>query len=510
MPNTSEPLTFDKFWGVVCRRRHAIFAALAIVWLLACTLTWLLPARYLSQSTILIQEPQVPQQYVLPNVVSDVQAHVQTLTQQILSRTRLQRIVDDLHLYSGRFDRLLGGGDVIERMRKDIKVDLIQTTTKPSQLTSFTIAYSGSDRQLVQQVTSRLTSLFVEENLRSRQQQSENTTDFLDKELQQAKTHLDEQGKLIKEFKAQHIGQLPGEIQSNLQILSALQTGLQQEDQALSRSEQQKMYLTSLLSAYRETPSLADSSAKPVDVDSELSRLKAQLAEMRSRYTDEHPVIVQIRDQIAKAEALKNELAKDTGVEPVSRGVAEIKSQLKGNELDIQNRQKEIAALKAKMKVYEARLNETPVREQQLQDLSRDYDQSRMNYDELLKKKNESALATNLEKSEQNEQFVVLDPPSSPNSPYFPNRLLFTLGGLAAGLAAALGVAFVLEALDDRIHADNEVSSVSKAPILVAIPTLTTETDLSAARWRNLIEVACGIATSAAMTTSVLLAYYYR
>lgn len=520
MPNSPEPITFDRFWSIVSRRRHAMFVALTGVWLVACILAWFLPPRYMSESTILIEQPQVPDKYVLPNVVLDIQAHLQTLTQEALSRSRLQRIVDDLHLYSGRLDRLLAGGDVIGRMRKDIKVDLVptttglvQATTKSSQLTSFTISYSGSDRQLVQEVTSRLTSLFVEENLRARQQQSENTTEFLDKQLQEARGHLDEQEKRIREFKAQFVGQLPGELQSNLQILAALQARLEQANEGLNRSEQQKLYLSSLLSAYRDMPSLGleNAAGKPPDVDTELQRLKAELAEMKSRYTDGHPAIVQIHDEIAKAEQLKAEMEKDKdkGTVPLSKGVAEIQSQLKSNELDIQNRHKEIASLQSKMQVYETRLNQTPLREQQLQELSKDYTELRTNYDDLSKKRDESALATNLQKTQQDEQFVVLDPPSWPSSPYFPNRLLFTLGGLAAGIAAAFAAAFMRDALDDRIHAEKEVNTISKAPILVAIPPLNTAHELIKARWLVVGETACAILTATLMTTSALLAYYY-
>ena len=231
MQNASEPLKLSDYWGIVCRRRRSMFVASSAVWLLACVLAWLLPPRYRSETTVLIQGPQIPQQYVLPNVVSDVQAYLQTLTQQVLSRPRLQRIVDDLQLYSSSLDRFLAGRDVIEKMRKDIKIDLLPTkpaSPQSSDLASFTITYSGSNPQMVQEVTSRLSALFIDENQRTRQQESENTTAFLDSQLREARTHLEDQGEKIKEFKARFIGRLPGELQANIGILGALQGRLQQ------------------------------------------------------------------------------------------------------------------------------------------------------------------------------------------------------------------------------------------------------------------------------------------
>jgi succinoglycan biosynthesis transport protein ExoP len=521
MPGSSGSIGLIQVWAIVRRRRRSMFLASFAVWAIACALAWLLPGRYLSETTILIEQPKVPKQYVVPNIGSDLQDRLQTLTQQILSRTRLQHIIDDFHLYSGTLDRM-GSNDVIEKMRKDIKVDLIQTPTKPSELTAFKISYSGSSAQLVQQVTSRLTSLFIEENLQAREQQSVNTTEFLGKQLQDVRTHLEEQEQRIKAFKAKFVGQLPSEIQSNIQILTGLQARLQQANEGLDRSEQQKVYLSSLLSAYRETPSLAtaglaNATSSPTDVNTELARLKEQLAAMKSRYTDHHPAVLQLQDQIAKAEKLKGEMDNDKmaagkGDEaalPESRGVAEIQSQLKRTELDIRDRKKEIAGLEAEIQEYQNRLSKTPVREQELADLTRDYDQSQANYESLLGKKNQSALATDMEKTQQGEQFTVLDAPSLPAGPYFPNRLLFTLGGLAAGLALAAATASLLEMLDDRVHAEVEFGGISKSPVLVAIPPLVIPRDLRGGRWRAVGEGACATVVLAVMAASTLLAYYY-
>jgi polysaccharide biosynthesis transport protein len=507
-----------QYWEAICRRRRGIFWVFLITWAVACALAWLLPARYRSDATILIEKPRVPKQYVVPNIDSDPQEQLEELAQQILSSTRLQRIIDDFHLYSRGIAGLIGGP--VQRMRKDIKIDQVLTGSssagsKTGELEGFTISYSGYDPQLVQNVTERLVSLFIEENLRSREDQSESTTAFLDRQLQEAKADLEEQTTRIKKFKAMYVGQLPEELPSNLQVMSGLQSRLEQASEALNRSEEQRLYLSSMLSAYRASPFLATTAAggTPVDIDSRLSLLKAQLAELQSRYTDKHPAIVQIRDQIAKAEKLKAEVqadkvSDDAGL-PVSRGVAEIKSQLKGTELDIQNRKWEMAQLTSQMQAYEARLKDTPLREQQLAELTQQYNQSRSNYDDLSGKKAGSALATDMERAQEGEQFRLLDPPALPNRPYFPNRLSTTLGGLAAGIAAALAFAFIRESLDNHIYADVEVGKIAKCPILAVIPPMITEREAMQGRWRTVRELTCATLVLVIATASAVVAYVY-
>jgi polysaccharide chain length determinant protein (PEP-CTERM system associated) len=516
--NSAQSLQLRQYWQFARRNRRGIFLTFFFVWGAICGLSWLLPARYRSETTILIEQPKVPVQYVVPNVGSDLQYRLQTLTQQILSRTRLQHIIDDFHLYPGAHTRV-SPDDVIEQMRKDINVELIQSTDRSKELTAFKILYSGPSGQLVQQVTSRLASLFIEENLHARQQQSEQTTDFLQNQLQDARARLEQQEARLKQFKAQHVGQLPSELQANIQILGGLDARLQGANEGMNRAEQQRVYLTSLLNQYHDTPGLAgtgsSSGPNPLDIDTELARLRAQLVEMQSRYTDSHPAVLQLREQIAKNEKVKQEMTKDTSDSanhdqdpPKSRGVAEIESQLKATELDIQNRHKRISELELQSKNYQMRLSTTPLREQQLADLSRDYDQTRANYQSLLAKMNQSALATDLEKTQQGEQFAVLDPPSLPNSPYSPNRVAFSLGGALLGLALGGAGAILREKLDDRIHAETEIPGLSKLSILVTIPALVTPGDVRRGRWRTWGEVVCATAMLSVVAASTLAAYY--
>jgi polysaccharide chain length determinant protein (PEP-CTERM system associated) len=511
-PDRSEPLNLRQYWHFVRRHRRGIFITFFFVWGAICGVSWMLPASYRSETTILIEQPKVPEQYVVPNVGSDLQYRVQTLSQQILSRTRLQHIIDDFHLYPGARARV-GPDDLIEQMRKDINVELIQSPSRPRELTAFKISYSGPSGQLVQQVTSRLASLFIEENLRARQQQSEQTTDFLQNQLQEARARLEQQEARLKQFKMQHVGQLPSELQTNIQILSGIDARLQQTNEGLNRAEQQKLYLNSLLSQYRDS---GGPTPDPLDVNAELARLKAQLADLQPRYTDSHPSVIQLRQQIAQGEKLKKEMENDSQASasedeapPTPRGAAEIESQLKATEYDIQNRKKQIAALEMRSQSYQARLSTTPLREQQLADLSRDYDQTRANYQSLLVKMNQSALATDLEKTQQGEQFAVLDPPSLPNSPESPKRVLFSLGGALLGLALGVGGAVLREMLDDRIHVETEIDDLAKLPILISIPALVTPGDVRRGRWRVLGEAACATIILGVVAASTLAAYYH-
>ncbi len=511
MPQESSGATVSQYWDAIRRRRRSMFLAFVITWALACSLAWRLPAFYRSDATILIEKPKVPKQYVLPNLESDPEQEMEFLQQEILSHARLQRIIDEQHLYQGGISSLLASGDPVARMRKDIDIEQVLTQSKPPQLAGFTISYSSSNPRLAQTVASRLTSLFIDENLHARETESENTTDFLDRQLAQAKADLEKQTERVREFKDRFAGQLPGEAQSDQQILNGVQMRLQQANDAFNRSEQQKIYLDSMLSAYRNTPSMA-ATLTPLDVETQLARLNAELAELRSRYTDKHPAVIQVQEQIAKAEKLKAEVdekhSDDSGL-PVSRGVAEIKSQLKETEVDIQNRKKEIVNMQSQMQAYENQLKSMPQREQELADLTSDYNQSRKDYEDLLAKKSDSALATDLERAQRGEHFALLDPPSLPYSPYFPNRFLTTLGGLGAGFAAAFVVAFLKETLDDSVHIDREISRLSKAPVLVAVPPLVTSLDLSKRRWRAIAESACAALVVLVAAYSAYAAYVY-
>ncbi len=515
--------------GIV-RRRHMLFLIpMLLGWLAVWGASWVLPPRYKSGTLILVEQPTMPKDYVTPNVADDLQQRLQSITQQILSRTRLLHIIDDLNLYAHtRGHAHLSPDEKVEQMRKDIEIELVQDSQH--QVSAFNVYYSSGNPNIAQQVTSELTNLFINENLEVRQQQSEGTTKFLEEQLETARQSLAAQEEKIREFKGQHIGELPGQLGSNLQILSGLQNQLQGEEDALNAAKQQHVYLETLIDQYRSlqgTPKSADGA--PVGLpalDAELDRLKNQLADLSSRYTDKHPDVRKLKDQIAKTEKMRDQIIADLkaksstaqtdpkvttgGQDPADLGtmpaaMLQMQGQMQANQVEIANREHAIADLKTKITDYQARLNQEPVREQQLADLTRGYDQSKANYDDLLKKKNESAMATSMELQQQGERFRILDPPSLPLKPDFPNRLKFCGIGLGVGLALGVVVAGAFEMMDHRLYDEKQLKDLLPVAVISEIPDIASPADEKRQRQRLWL----GWATAAVVLGTILLGSAY-
>ena len=522
----SEGFDWQHYLGLVRRHTWHFLVPFFVGWLGVWVASWFLPSVYRSSTLILVEQPTVPSQFVVPNVAGDLQDRLQSITQQILSRTRLLHIIDQFNLYAKYRDRS-SPDELVERMRKDIEIELVRSEDG-RDLTAFNVHYSADNPQTAQAVTAELTSLFIKQNLEVRQQQSETTTKFLEGQLASARDNLAEQEAKVRDFKDRYLGQLPGQLQTNLQILNGLQSQLQNEEDALSRAKQQNTYLQSLLTQYRSLQSSTKSAdGAPVGlpaVDKELDRLKAQLADLSSHYTDRHPDVRKLKEQIAKTEKLKRQIItdlnkphpdaapdapKDYGELRDASPMFQVQSQLNANNVEVANHERSIREVQAKITEYQARLGQEPVREQQLADLTRGYEQSKADYDSLLKKKNESELATNLERQQQGEHFQVMDPPSLPVKPYSPNRLKLFAIGLAAGIALGSALSFAFEMMDDRIYTEKEIKNLMPANILVEIPVLATVAEQE--RDNRQIKMRwTGAGVVCAMVLAAFVVTYYR
>jgi polysaccharide chain length determinant protein (PEP-CTERM system associated) len=494
---TSQGFDVGRLMDIVRRRHLQFLLPLFVGWLLVWGSSWFLQARYKSATVILVEAPAMPKNYVAPNINDDLQARLQSISQQILSRTRLLIIINELNLYSSKNNHALSADEKVERMKKDIDIELVHD--REGAIQAFTISYSAPDPHTAQQVTGKLTSLFIDENLKVRQQQSQDTTKFIENQLVGARSSLSVQEAKIRDFQAAHEGELPTQQTTNLQILGGLQAQYQSEQQALNTAKQQRIYIQTSIDQYRtlqSTSTTADadgsSSGLPA-IDRQLETLRSQLSELSSHYTDNYPDVRRVKSEIAKTEKIRGNLiaemkknasnpdsaaASHEVVDPTQSGpLIQLEGQLHANQVEIANRELAIAALNGKIGEYQRRLNGEPASEQQLADLTRGYDQSKANYDELLKKESDSRMATSMEQLQQGERFTILDPPSLPAKPAFPNRL--KMCGMGFGVGAFLGVLVVglMEFLDDRMHSDKEIKALLPTAVISEVPEMLTSAD---------------------------------
>jgi succinoglycan biosynthesis transport protein ExoP len=511
------------YWVRICDHRWRFAVFVCTGWVVATTLGLLLPPKYRSETVILVEQQKIPEHYVEPNVGSDIQRRLQTMSEQILSRTRLLAIIDKFQLYTT--DRRTTDVDgLVNRMRKNIDIELIRAAR--DELSAFKISYSDSNPSVAQQITGELTSLFINENLRNRTQLSENTTTFLETQLTEARKSLDEQEQRLREFRSRYVGQLPEQLQGNVQILTGLQTQLQSENDTLQRSEQQRLFLQYQYRALGGGSSKNKDAGNTISVpelDQKLDNLKSQLTQLTTRYTEQHPDVSRVQNEIRATQAIRSKIIDELKNKPEESGVQSpsmvssrlagspitlVEGQLKANELEIANQKAKIAKLEGQIEQYRGRLNWTPVREQQLSAVTRDYEQSRTYYDSLLAKKLQSEMATNLEKRQQGEQFRMLDPPNLPQKPYWPNRLMFSLAGLAAGAALGLFIVVVVEFISPRVYEDQELRNLDGINVLVSIPALLTQNEENSAWWSRLRESVAACIILAAVSAGTLVVYY--
>jgi polysaccharide chain length determinant protein (PEP-CTERM system associated) len=459
-----------------------------------------------------VEEPTMPENYVAPNVTENLQNRLQSISQQILSSTRLLLIINKLHLYGGAQGSLTDDKRV-EKMQKDISIDLVRDTHE--QITAFKISYSSPDPRVAQQVTTEIKDLFINENLRVRQQQSEGTTKFIEDQLEAASIQLAEQESKVKAFEGGHEGVLPSQETSNLTILGGLQTQLQNEQDSLNQAKQQRPYLQALIEQNRTARGSLKADGTPIglaEVDQQLERLRAELVDLSSRYTDEYPDVIKLKERIAKTEKVKEELIA-APKKPVDESalreaenlspnspLAQLQGQLRANQLEISNREGRIGELQQKINDYQARLNAAPTTEQQFAEVTRGYEQSKAIYDDLLKKKNASEMATSMEQLQQGVHFTVLDPPSLPVKPDFPNRLKFCGIGLALGIVVGVLVAAGFEFADDRVHSETALKAMLPTAILSEIPEVVHPSDEAKSRRR----LTLGWVTTAVVVVTIL------
>lgn len=538
-PKSAAELALQHYSMILLRRKWLILAVFLFVSAGTAVVSYLLPNVYTSETLILVDPQQVPDKFVQPTVTGDIRNRLSTLSQQILSATRLQKIIDTFNLYP-KERKTMAREEVITLMRGDITVEVVEepaqkerkppSSNKEQDLTAFRIAYSGKDPKMVAQVTNELASLFIGENLRAREQMATGTANFMDKELQGTKKQLEEQEAKVKEFKLRHPGEMPEQQQANISILSQLQVRLQAVTDAINRAQQQKIYAESLLANQpadqNQEPSEAKTEGAPAADAPTPSETK--LIELLARYGESHPDIKRTRKlaEVERAEKAKagqapaapspaaNLAAEKTALLATqnritgAQSVASLKAQIASADAEIAEGVKMQEKLIKSILDYQQKLEAVPVREQEIAEVVRDYAESKEHYKQLLEKKLAAEMATQLEIRQQGEKFTILDPARVPEKPSSPNRLVINIVGCLAGLVLGFAGALAREFSEMSITSPLQIGAEVGVFALGTVPMISTPYDI---RRRKRLTWA-GAASTLAVVFSVggYLLYYYR
>ena len=465
------------------RRRWVLIAVLTLVGgPLAYGVSKFLPNRYKSQTLVLVDAPTVPSDVVRPVVTADLNQRLSSMQEQILSRTRLEPVIRQFGLYPKDIN-VKPMEELVTRLRKDVEVTPVEAMaeTRSQELPGFHVSVTSDSPTTAQNVCATITSMFIQESVHLREERSENTTQFLSEQLADAKAKLDAQDSRLAAFKSLHMNALPDEEQTNLNLLNNLTTQLDAASQALARAQQDKSFAESMLAPQVEEWKTTQTGRNPTTLQQQLKALESQLTGLRARYTDDYPDVIKTKNDIA---ALKKQIAdtdapranpdtaKDTtsAVEPPQ--IQQLRAQIHTYEQAIAAKQAEQDQIKQQINVYQARVQSSPAIEQQYKELTRDYQTALDFYNDLLKKRDQSAMATDLEHQQQGEQFRILDPANLPDKPTFPNRRLFALGGFAGGLALGFGLAYLIEVRDTSLKTESDVEFTLRLPVLAMVPAI--------------------------------------
>jgi polysaccharide chain length determinant protein (PEP-CTERM system associated) len=478
-------LKFDDYLEILRRRWWVILIPTIVGGVGTFLFSLTLANQYTSRTLVLVEQQKVPENYVRSVVTGDIGERLGTMQEQILSRTRLQPIIEKFGLFQGT-KRSVPMESRVDRLRDSISVTAVRSlvSTRSDELPGFTISFTASDPRLAQQVCGEITSMFIEENLRLREQSAVGTTDFLATELQHAKQKLDEQDAKLAEFKRRYLGSLPGNEQAQMNVMIGLSSQLDAVTSQLYRAQQDKAYQESMLAQQLSAWHMSQKSGglREDTLEKQLADSQARLVAMEAHYTASHPDVVKLKEDIAalkrkikeKAAPTDDRTAQDQesagGTEPPE--IQRLRFQIYQTELLVRERTRDQARLKEQLGVYQARLSMSPAVEQQYKELTRDYQTALQFYNELLAKKSQSEMATSLERRQQGEQFRVMDPPDLPVRPSYPNRPLFAGGGLGVGLALGVGITLLLEFRDKSLRTEDDVEHFLGLPTLAMVPLI--------------------------------------
>jgi uncharacterized protein involved in exopolysaccharide biosynthesis len=527
-------LTMDDYLAMLRRRLKVILIPALIAPLAGYLVSYVFPPRFTAQSTVLVEGQKVPDNYVTPVITSDFTERVQTLGQQVLSPSKLRPMIQSLALANPGLIKPDEESKLIEWIQppnttlspvlpmsaasanaagiSGAKKKKPSSTDEP--VPGFYVNYIDSSAVRAQKICEAITQLIVDENFRSRADVAKSTTDFLGRQVEDAKRALDEQDAKLADFKKKYMGQLPTDVDNNMHMLLSLNTQLDATTQNLNRAQQDKAYAESILAQQTSAWKSSQSSSNPQTLEQQLTQLQSQLLQLQARYTEDHPDVIKTKADIAEIQKRLNQIntAAANSTDNTEKASASEPPEIRQLRLQIHQYQGVIdqstldqKRLQSQINLYESRTAMSPNVEEQYKLLTRDNDNAQAFYKDLLAKKSSAALGTSMENQQEGEQMSILAHAGLPDSPSFPSRPLFAAGGLGAGLALGLIIAVFLEFSDKAIRTEKDAAAVMDLPLLISVPWLGEgvaaqgngngrrhfwgRNDPAAARDRNNIEV---------------------
>ncbi|NVM25485.1 MAG: protein GumC [Desulfobacterales bacterium] len=489
-----QPLEIENYKDIAIRRMWWIIIPFLLSILMGIGWSLRLPRVYRASTLILVQPQKVPETYVREIVSLGIEDRVRTMTQQVTSRTNLEKIIRDFNLYNEPGSQMFMEDKVVN-LRKRIMVDASSSGRRGTS--TFQISFTGRYPKQVADVTNGLASYFITENLKLREDQAIGTAEFLAEELETIRRRLVQKEEELKRYRERYMGGLPEQLETNLRILERIQQQVVTNQENLREAENRKLLIQQQLAEaaeIRRRPVVSAETRGETEQPTSLDQLKTQLALLEARYTERHPDVIRLKEKISNWESREKsdpkesqEVAEYGGMSQSERNLA---NQLREVELGIKNLKAESAQLHSQMKRYQTQVENTPKREQELMSLNRDYKNIRETYNSLLSRKLEAQLAVSMERKQKGEQFRILDPARTPIRPFEPDikRILFM--SVALGLGLGCGLAYLKEIMDTSYNTPEEVEKELQLPVLVSMPIRYTQRELKSIKWKKVLAFA--------------------
>jgi polysaccharide chain length determinant protein (PEP-CTERM system associated) len=531
-------LDVEDYIDIVRRHKSWIAGPAFASVVLAVVAAFLWPDTYVSEATVQVEPPQVPERYVPSNVNEEMSQRINQMAQTVQSRANLVNIIQTNNLYKGDLQRK-PLEDVLEDMRKDIKISPVvslQLQNSRGPISAFRIAFEYSNRYLAQKVAAELVRGFIDENIRARSNSSMATTEFMKEQWEEAGKNLQDLENKTTEFRMKNAGRLPDELQGSLATLRTLEQQLAGINEAISRIGQEKLLLESQIRIYKDqlssltsgdTQQLAATSKNErlVQLEHQISAAESALSALKERYKETYPDVRAVEAQLTALKRDRDALLSADSVkkpeEPAAKlnpeqvrggrqleiGIAALESQIQAKNLDLEERTKSQKQVVALINQYNSRIQSSPLMEREYTDLTRDYTLAKARYEELNAKQSQSEVATKLENRGQGERLQLLDQASLPETPTKPKRMLIIGAGVGIGLLLGMFLAGAREVQDTSLKNLKDARAYTNLPVLGTIPLL--ENELVVRRKRRLAWLAWSAGCILGIIAMCGSVYYY-